>query len=64
MSNEQVIKFLKEYRKRCGYWILANDIGDCCYRCSECGFVRDAYLLDEAHYCPSCGKKMSIEEKK
>lgn len=22
------------------------DVGDCCYSCSECGFIRDAYLLD------------------
>lgn len=44
-----------------GKWIEV-DVGDCCYRCSECGFIRDAYLLDIGNYCPKCGAKMSEEE--
>ena len=43
---------------RHGYWIPAMHIGDCCYRCSECQFLRDAYLLDIGNYCPNCGAKM------
>ena len=43
---------------RHGYWIPAMHIGDCCYRCSECQFLRDAYLLDIGNYCPKCGAKM------
>lgn len=42
---------------RYGRWIEV-DVGDCCYRCSECGFIRDAYLLDIGNYCPQCGAKM------
>jgi len=42
---------------RHGKWIEV-DVGDCCYRCSECGFIRDAYLLDIGNYCPKCGAKM------
>ena len=41
-----------------GEWITAKDKGDCCYRCSECGFMRDAYLLDVANFCPNCGADM------
>ena len=45
-----------------GRWIEA-DGGDCCYKCSECGFLRDAYILDESNYCPNCGAKMDeVEE--
>lgn len=40
-----------------GHWIEA-DGGDCCYKCSECGFLRDAYILDVSNYCPNCGAKM------
>ena len=47
---------------RHGRWIEV-DIGDCCYRCSECGFIRDAYLLDIGNYCPKCGAKMDGERK-
>lgn len=43
-------------------WVEAEDIGDCCYTCLNCGFVRDAYLLDTANYCPNCGAKMEEEE--
>ena len=41
-----------------GRWIPAMHIGDCCYRCSECQFLRDAYLLDIGNYCPNCGARM------
>lgn len=45
-----------------GRW-LPSDKGDCVYTCSECGFVRDAYLLDEKAYCPRCGADMrEVEE--
>lgn len=40
-----------------GEWIPI-DVGDCCYRCSVCDFVRDAYLLEEDNYCPHCGARM------
>ena len=43
---------------RHGRWIPAVHVGDCCYRCSECQFLRDAYLLDIGNYCPNCGAKM------
>lgn len=44
-----------------GEWIPI-DVGDCCYRCSVCNFVRDAYLLEEDNYCPHCGAKMGGEK--
>lgn len=43
---------------RHGRWVPADQIGDCCYTCSECGFERDAYLLDVGNYCPDCGAKL------
>ena len=43
---------------RHGYWVPAMHIGDCCYSCSECQFLRDAYLLDIGNYCPNCGARM------
>ena len=43
---------------RHGRWIPAVHAGDCCYRCSECQFLRDAYLIDIGNYCPKCGAKM------
>ena len=43
---------------RHGRWVPAFHVGDCCYRCSECQFLRDAYLLDIGNYCPNCGAKM------
>jgi hypothetical protein len=46
-----------------GEWITADDIGDCCYRCSECEFIRDAYLLDIGSYCPNCGARMDGERR-
>ena len=45
-----------------GRWVPAFHVGDCCYRCSECQFLRDAYLLDIGNYCPNCGAKMDLEE--
>lgn len=47
---------------RHGYWIPAMHIGDCCYRCSECQFLRDAYLLDIGNYCPNCGARMEGDD--
>lgn len=45
-----------------GRW-LPSDKGDCTYTCSECGFVRDAYILEEKAYCPRCGADMrEVEE--
>ena len=43
-----------------GEWIPI-DVGDCCYRCSVCNFVRDAYLLEEDNYCPHCGARMDLQ---
>lgn len=45
------------HKDRIGEWIPI-DVGDCCYRCSVCNFVRDAYLLEEDNYCPHCGARM------
>lgn len=42
-----------------GRWVKADN-GDCCYKCSECGFMRDAYLLDVGNYCPQCGARMDF----
>ena len=46
---------------RHGKWIPAVHVGDCCYHCSECQFLRDAYLIDIGNYCPNCGAKMDGE---
>lgn len=46
---------------RHGRWIPAVHVGDCCYRCSECQFLRDTYLIDIGNYCPKCGAKMNDE---
>ena len=43
---------------RHGRWVPTFHVGDCCYRCSECQFLRDTYLLDIGNYCPNCGAKM------
>ena len=43
---------------RHGRWIPVVHASDCCYRCSECQFLRDAYLIDIGNYCPKCGAKM------
>ena len=51
-----------EFRKVVhGEW-FPIDVGDCCYRCSVCNIVRDAYLLEEDNYCPHCGAKMERRE--
>lgn len=47
---------------RHGRWIPSDYTGDCCYTCSECGFERDAYLLDVGNYCPNCGARMDGKE--
>lgn len=47
---------------RHGRWTPADQTGDCCYTCSECGFERDAYLLDVGNYCPVCGARMDKED--
>ena len=47
---------------RHGRWIPLPHTGDCCYTCSACGFLRDAYLLDTENYCPNCGAKMDKED--
>ena len=44
-----------------GRW-LPSGKGDCTYICSECGFVRDAYVLEEKAFCPHCGAKMDEPE--
>ena len=49
---------------RHGRWIPSDYTGDCCYTCSECGFERDAYLLDVGNYCPNCGARMDGKEDK
>ena len=49
---------------RHGRWTPADQTGDCCYTCSECGFERDAYLLDVGNYCPNCGARMAGKEDK
>ena len=46
---------------RHGQWIPAVHAGDCYYRCSECQFLRDAYLIDIGNYCPKCGARMNEE---
>ncbi len=50
---------IAEAEPKRGRWIVAEDIGDCCYRCSNCGFIRDAYVLDIGKYCPNCGARMT-----
>ena len=63
---DDVIKMVQqlpsaEPERKMGKWIPV-DVGDCCYRCSECGFIRDAYLLDVGCYCPQCGLPMKGEQ--
>ena len=45
-----------------GEWIPAPDIGDCCYRCSECGKIIDHYCDEDDNYCSRCGKNMRKRE--
>ena len=47
-----------------GRWLPFDKGGDCMYTCSECGFFRDAYILEENAYCPRCGAKMDLDEVK
>ena len=47
-----------------GKWLPKSEIGDCCYQCSGCGFVRDAYILDIGNFCPNCGAGMRAEPPK
>lgn len=47
--------------RRLGRWIPAPEVGDCCYFCSECNFIRDAYILDTENFCPNCGARMVTE---
>lgn len=54
---KQYIKALPTVEQKHGRW-LPSDKGDCIYTCSECGFVRDAYILEEKAYCPRCGADM------
>lgn len=53
----QYIRALPTAEPKHGRW-LPSDKGDCTYTCSECGFVRDAYILEEKAYCPRCGADM------
>ena len=56
-DTDDVVKVFVPVRH--GRWIPEVNVGDCCYRCSECQFLRDAYLLDIEKYCPNCGAKMN-----
>ena len=64
-SMEQTVykltQALAEAEPEHGRW-LPSDKGDCTYTCSECGFVRDAYILEEKAYCPRCGADMREAE--
>lgn len=52
-----LLRQLPSVRKK-GKWLEAYDVGDCCYRCSLCGCLYDAYSLTERNYCPKCGADM------
>lgn len=54
---ELAIEALQEPERVHGMWI-GVPVRDCCYRCTNCQFIRDAYLLDIANFCPNCGAKM------
>lgn len=59
---KQFKKDIEEPRLR-GWWIPAPEtIADCSYYCSQCGFFRDAYILDVNNFCPNCGAKMEKNE--
>lgn len=65
-SMEQTVhkltQAIAEAEPKHGRW-LPSGKGDCTYTCSECGFVRDAYILEEKAYCPRCGADMrEVEE--
>ena len=54
------ISVLEEHKR--GKWNEITDrTMDCCYRCSECGFIRDAYFLEVTNFCPNCGADMRGE---
>lgn len=55
------IEALKAEPIKHGRW-LPSGKGDCTYICSECGFVRDAYVLEEKAFCPHCGAKMDEQQ--
>ena len=49
--------------KKHGHWMAEKSIGDCYYKCSECGFILNAYrLLEMDDYCPQCGVRMDEVE--
>lgn len=50
-------------RKRGEWKEITDRTMDCCYRCSECGFIRDAYFLEVTNFCPNCGADMREGEK-
>lgn len=64
-SMEQTVykltQALAEAEPKHGRWLPFDKGGDCMYTCSECGFFRDAYILEENAYCPRCGAKMKEE---
>lgn len=64
-SMEQTVhkltQAIAEAEPKHGRW-LPSDKGDGIYTCSECGFVRDAYVLEEKAFCPHCGAKMDEPE--
>lgn len=65
-SMEQTVhkltQAIAEAEPKHGRWI-PSDKGDCTYICSECGFVRDAYILEEKAFCPHCGADMREVER-
>lgn len=64
-SMEQTVhkltQAIAEAEPKHGRW-LPSDKGDGIYTCSECGFVRDAYVLEEKAFCPHCGAKMDEQQ--
>lgn len=61
IRNQEAFPAVDVAPVRHGRWIPSDYTGDCCYTCSECGFERDAYLLDVGDYCPNCGARMDKE---
>lgn len=43
----------------CALWVPQPEKGDCIYKCSNCGCIRDAYVLEIDNYCQNCGSKMT-----
>lgn len=54
----RIIAGLPSAEPKKGEWIPANNVGDCCYKCSICGYVYDAYSLRADNFCQSCGADM------